>query len=51
MEDDRKLYERMATAPILRNGEETVRKHFSLSDEIANGELKGKLHEMMRIGQ
>jgi len=49
MEFDRDAYEEMALQPILKNGNETVEKYFSFSDDIENGALKRRFREKLHL--
>jgi hypothetical protein len=47
LESDPEAYKRKFEQPILRNGSQTMEDHFSLSDSIGNGKLKGKIRVML----
>lgn len=42
-------YDEILTQPVLANGNETVDKYFSLSDEIGHGTLKRRIRQMVGI--
>ena len=49
MEFNRDAYEEMALQPILKNGNETVAKYFSFSDDVQNGALKRRVREKLHL--
>ena len=40
-------YRAMLKEPILKDGEETLRKYFSLSDDVGGGELRRKIQTLI----
>ena len=49
MEANRDLYNAMMAEPILANGNDTIRKYFSFTDDVGNGELKRTMREKMGL--
>ena len=49
LERDRELYLKMKALPILRDGEDTLRKFFSWSEDVGGGELRDKVLAMLRV--
>jgi len=50
LETDADLYESMANAPILANGEVSLKKYFSFSDNVGEGFLKNKIRHLLSLG-
>ena len=46
--NDKAYFERLSH-PILKEGNETIRKYFSLSDDVGGGYLKGRIRKMMGL--
>ena len=50
LETNRTAYQEVVNGPILKDGEETIRKYFSWNDQLGNGELKWYLRDMIGYG-
>ena len=51
LEADPGLYEAMVNAPILADGEGTLKKYFSFSDSVGEGILKHKIRHLLNSGK
>lgn len=49
LENDSNLYNEYLNAPILKDGERTIERYFSLRDEIGRGYLKRRIRSMVGI--
>jgi Glycosyltransferase family 10 (fucosyltransferase) C-term len=49
LEANRTAYDEILTQPALANGNETIDKYFSLSDEIGNGTLKRRIRQLVGL--
>ncbi|KAL7466773.1 hypothetical protein ACHAXS_013560 [Conticribra weissflogii] len=49
LENNRHKYDEMMSEPILANGNETVKKYFSFSDDIADGWLKYQFRSKLNL--
>jgi Glycosyltransferase family 10 (fucosyltransferase) C-term len=49
LEANTTAYEEILAQPILAHGNRTIEQYFSLSDDIGNGVLKRRIHEMMGL--
>jgi hypothetical protein len=49
LEANATAYQERLESPILLNGDETVEKYFSLSDDVGNGTLKRKIRHMLGL--
>mmetsp|Transcript_16862 Transcript_16862/g.35401 ORF Transcript_16862/g.35401 Transcript_16862/m.35401 type:complete len:416 (+) Transcript_16862:197-1444(+) len=49
LENNTQMYDEMISEPILANGNETVKKYFSFSDEIGNGWLKYQFRSKLNL--
>ena len=49
LEADPSLYEAMVNAPILANGDDTLKKYFSFSDSVGNGALKQRIRHLLSV--
>merc|ERR1711988_320325 len=47
LEKNRTAYLEVISQPILKDGEQTLEKYFSLSDEIGGGKLKQRIRDML----
>jgi hypothetical protein len=47
LETNGTAYDEILTQPVLANGNETIDKYFSMSDEIGNGSLKRRIRQMV----
>ena len=50
LEMNKTAYDEVLRGPILKDGEETIRKYFSWNDELGNGELKWFIRDMIGYG-
>ena len=48
LETNSTVYERMMEEPILAEGESTINKWFSLSDQLGDGALKAKVRAIIQ---
>ena len=48
LEQNKTAFEEVRNAPILKDGDETVRKYFSLRDDVGGGYLKNQIRALMK---
>eukprot|EP00591_Stephanopyxis_turris_P006858 CAMPEP_0195518564 /NCGR_PEP_ID=MMETSP0794_2-20130614/13160_1 /TAXON_ID=515487 /ORGANISM="Stephanopyxis turris, Strain CCMP 815" /LENGTH=429 /DNA_ID=CAMNT_0040647555 /DNA_START=68 /DNA_END=1357 /DNA_ORIENTATION=+ len=47
LEENPEAYEKVLAQPILADGERTIEKYFSFSDDVGGGQLKKRIRQMM----
>jgi len=50
LDGNQTAYNEIIKGPILKNGEETIRKYFSWNDELGNGEMKWVIRDFIGYG-
>ena len=49
LEKNETLYQKMKSEPIAANGNATIEKYFSFSDDIGNGFLKSEMRKKLNV--